>query len=78
VFLWKGGGDGRPMEWDRCRWTEGAKDGRANGAKDGRGSKRDSRRSDDRGIASLSPAAGVDRGVGEGQCRVDGGVGEGQ
>jgi hypothetical protein len=29
-------------------------------------------------IASLSPAAGVDGGVGEGQCRVDGGVGEGQ
>jgi hypothetical protein len=44
VFLRKGGGHGQPMEWDRCRWTEGAKDGRANGAKDGRGSKRDSRR----------------------------------
>jgi hypothetical protein len=29
-------------------------------------------------IASLSPAAGVDGGVGEGQYRMDGGVGEGQ
>jgi hypothetical protein len=28
-------------------------------------------------IASLSPAASVDGGAGEGQCRVDGGVGEG-
>jgi hypothetical protein len=21
MFLWKGGGDGQPMEWDRYRWT---------------------------------------------------------